>query len=160
MSKVNREEFLRAVERCVPGLDVKPSIEQSSCFNLFSGRVVSFNKSVWCMNNSTLPPEIVGAVAAKRLIEVLRKLDDEFVDVSVKKEHLLIGSTQDDIGFRLQANLALPVWLDQDGPWEKLDEVFSDAVEMVRDCAGSDTQKQWIATTVSVTPGFRYTLAV
>lgn len=154
--KVDRAEFLRALERVSPGLCPKASTLQSTHFNFQSGGVVACDQRVWCRANSTLPPDIEAAVTARPLMNALRKIEDEEVEVKVKDGHLVVKGDGRKAGLRMEDSLALPFDMGgDDEPWGgELDEAFSDAVELVQDCAHRDSGKYWKLACVLIDPNF------
>lgn len=155
--KVNREEFLRVLERVQAGLSPRPTADQCQSFNLVDGyAVASDRQKVWCRCPSGLVDRIKVSVQAKPLMTQLRAVADEFIGLDLKDNNLVITCGEADrIRFRTE-----PPLLNTDlgwtpkTVWRQLDESFSDAVELVRDCAHKDAQRRWIATTVHVHPNF------
>ena len=86
--KVNRENLLKELESVIPGLSPKEVIEQSSCFVFQDNVITTFNDEIACSIGTAL--DIKGAVPAKLLLEVLRKVTDEEVEIKQKKGELSI----------------------------------------------------------------------
>ena len=154
--RVNREDFLRALARVSPGLSLKKAAEQSMSFCFIGGYVVASDRQrVWCRGRSGLLDSVNTSVAAKQLVGVLRRLPDEFVDIDLKDKHLVVKAGDDRVKFKgAEPMLEADLGFTPQTPWKELDESFSDAVELVRDCAGGDSERQWIATTIHVTPKY------
>ena len=80
--RINREELLHQLETVAPGLSQKAIIEQSNCVVFQDGKVQTFNDEVSCCTDCCL--KITGAVKAKALLELLRKLSEDQLDIETK----------------------------------------------------------------------------
>jgi len=150
--KILKDDFLHALESVTPGLSHKDTIEQSSCFVFKGGQVHTFNQKVYCRCDLELGVE--GAVSAKPLLKLLTKLTDESVSVSVKDGHLRIKYQDGAINHRLQQEILLPVdQVPHPDEWLPLPEQFSDALDLVQECAGTDLKK-YVTTCVHVHPKY------
>lgn len=143
--KVNRADFLAALESCKPGLSPKGIIEQSNCYVFTKGRVVTYNENVSCRCPSGLPKEFTGAVLATPLLSVLHKLKTEDVYVKKHGETMVVSGGRDKARIRFQAEVKLPYTnVDQPTTWDELPEDFTQAVSIVQACAGKDTEKLFL----------------
>ena len=90
MITLNRADFLDKLESVLPGISTREIIEQSSCFVFKDKTVMTFNDEISCSQKSCLPFE--GSVQALPLISILRKLQEEELDISLgdSKEELII----------------------------------------------------------------------
>ncbi len=153
--KVNREQFLQALQSVSAGLSQRDIIEQSSCFVLDQGEVLTFNDEVSCRHKSGLPKEVKGAVKAEYLLEQLQKRPDETMELEVTDTALIFkgknkGSWKST--HNMEAEVFLPIdSVERPEEWVKLDETFADAIGMVSHCAGTDESK-YDLTCVHISP--------
>jgi DNA polymerase III sliding clamp (beta) subunit (PCNA family) len=149
--KINREGFLRKLESVMPGIAAKETIEQSSCFVFKAGKIITFNDEVSCSIDSDIGIE--GAVAAKPLLAILGKLAEEEIDVALKDGggELLIKGKGRRAGVTLESDINLPVnVVEQPETWVDLPADFTDAVEIVQQCAGKDVNN-FLLTCIHIT---------
>lgn len=138
---VNRSEFLARLECVQPGLSPRDIVEQSSCLVFRGGAVWTYNDEVACRATSGLPKDFEGAVQAKQLLDVLRKLGEDDVELHLGEKELIVVGKGRRAGVRMDEEILLP--LDklerpQKEMWRELPENFTDAVGMVAECAGKD----------------------
>ena len=129
--KVNREELLKQLESVLPGLSTREIIEQSSCFIFKNKTVSTFNDEIACLQKSLL--KIEGAVQAMPLISILRKLQEEEleIDTNDKNTQLLIKGKRRRVGVRMEQDIVLPVEaVDKPKKWKELPANFADAIAL------------------------------
>lgn len=152
--KTNREELLRTLESVAAGLATREVVEQSSCFVFQDDRVVTFNDELY----AAAPCEsggITAAVSARQLLNVLRKLKEDVVDVSLAENgELVVAARGRRSGIRAEADIALPFdKIPEPDEWNKLDPDFGDAVQVVQACASKD-DSSWVLTCVHIHPEY------
>ncbi len=140
MPTINREEFLRQCESVMPGLSTREIIEQSSCFIFQKGKVITYNDEIACTQESSL--NIKGAVQAMPLINILRKLKEDELDISAKKEKLIIKGKRKQASINMETEILIPID-DVETPkkWKDLPDDFADAISIVQQCAGKDESR-------------------
>ena len=142
MPLVDRKEFLRQLESCSPGISTADNIEQGDCFVISPKRIVSFNDEILCRQDSVIDG-IFCAVPAKPLLETLRKLTEDEIDVSMKDNQLVIkcpGGRR--IGITVHADaVAHHEAVEPPGEWLDVPPAFADALALVADASAkkSDT---------------------
>lgn len=137
--RFNREELLHKMEAVSAGLATQEAVEQSSCFVFLDGNVITFNDEVAC--TMACPMCFEGAVSAKPFMELLGKLVEEDVDVSVSESgsEVIVKGKRRRAGITLEAEITLPVGsIEKPVKWNPMDPEFSDAVSVVQHCAGKD----------------------
>jgi len=92
---------------------------------------------------------IEGAVTAIPFISILRKLQEDELDMSLNegKSELLIKGKRRRVGVTMDAKVTLPVdEVDKPKGWANLPGTFADAVAIVQPCAGKEDVhlKSWI----------------
>ena len=88
MQKVNRELLLQQLQAVQPGLSDKDVVEQSSCVVFKDGKITTFNDEIACSIKTDV--KFTGAVPAKALIELLKKLPEETIEIEPTEGELLI----------------------------------------------------------------------
>ncbi len=150
--QVNREIFLHSLESVQPGLSPREIVEQSSCFIFQNGEVLSFNDEMACRSPSGLDESFEGAVQADPLLNILRKLPEEEIELEMKEAELIISGKRRKAGIRMEKEISLPInQVEKPGEWTKLHEEFADAINVVKQCAGHDESK-FLATCVHLHP--------
>ncbi len=137
--KVNREELLKQLESVLPGLAPREIIEQSSCFVFKGKKVYTYNDEVFCSQDCCL--DIEGAIQAVSLIAILRILPDDELSIEFTKKGLLFKGKKRKTSIAMETEIALPieeVEKPKKNSWEDLPDDFTDAVNMVHQCAGKN----------------------
>jgi len=150
--RINREEFLKQLESVMPGLSPKEIIEQSSCFVFMDGMVHTYNDEISCSQSSLLKVE--GAVPAIPFISILRKLEEDELDIRANEENsqLLVKGKHRRAGIRIDSKVLLPIEeVDKPKKWKPLPADFADAVAITQPCAGSN-EAQFNMTCIHLTP--------
>lgn len=95
-TKIGRENLLRTLEYVSPGLSTRDIIEQSTSFVFKGGQVITYNDEVSCRGPSGLDEGLTGAVRADKLLDLLRKLPDDELDIGlVDSEFNVMGSRKE-----------------------------------------------------------------
>jgi hypothetical protein len=138
MKKINRLELLRCLELTKPGISQREIVEQSSCFIFKGKKIITFNDEIACSYPS--PLDIKGAVQSAPLISVLQKMSqDDELDVEATKTELRINGVKRYAGIRLEKEILIPIdTLESPENWTKLPKDFSEALKIVKECAGKD----------------------
>jgi DNA polymerase III sliding clamp (beta) subunit (PCNA family) len=149
--RVKREDLLNELEAIRPGLSKKEIVEQSSCFVFKDGLCRTFNDEVACTIDSCL--KIEGAVQADPLINILRKLTVDNLEVEVnEKEGLILKAKSRTACVRMENDVLLPIeTVEQPKKWKDLPGEFSEAIEIVVQCASND-QSQYALACVHIHP--------
>jgi len=148
--RVNREEFLNSLEAVAAGLSPREIIEQSSCFIFKDGRISTYNDEVACSTETKL--KIEGAVIAGPLLEILKKLAEEEIEIEAKEKQLSIKGKGRRVGIRMDAEILLPIeTVEAPGKWRPLHEDFNEAVSVCLECAGRD-DSQFMLTCLHIHP--------
>lgn len=136
--KIDRVKFLNELESVTPGLSTNEVIEYSSCFVFTDNKVMTFNGEVACFQTCSVPIE--GAIQSTRLLSLLRKLQEETVDVSVEGNELHIrGKGRRHGGFPLEKGAALAVGtIKEPKVWYDLPPDFLEAVRLIQECLEKD----------------------
>lgn len=150
--KVNRLELLSCLEMAEPGLSPKEIVQQSSCFIFRGGAVVTYNDEVTCRVRSPLGKALTGAVQGEPLLAILRKMNEDELDIEQQEGQLLIVGKRRRTGVNMEKDILLPLdAVEKPEEWHKLDSEFGDAIELVQGCAGRD-QSAFVLTCVHLHP--------
>lgn len=137
--KLKREEFLRRLEAVRAGLAQRETVEQSTCFVFERGHVYTFDGEMSVSGPSGLEEDVTGAVRAKDLLNHLRKLEDDEVQVDVADGRLRVKDEKArtrDYYWDIDPNIALPLEeIEAPGEFAKLPADFADALKIVTPCA-------------------------
>lgn len=144
--KINREDFLRALESVEPGRTDKDTVAQSSCFVFLGGEVCTYNDELCCRAPSPLGELGAegAAVPAGPLLEVLRRLTEEELDVSLDGAALTVKGRGRRTKVRREREVSLPlagVERPVEDSWRALHPDFGEAVGMVQHCTGKDSTR-------------------
>lgn len=152
--KVAREDFLGILEQMQPGLSPREIVQQSSCFVFADGRITTFNEEVACQAASGLPDNFKGAVQAGSLTEILRKLPDEYINLSMTKSKMIVMGRNRKTGITMEREILLPIdSVEAPKKWIRLHEDFTDAITIVQECASRD-QSAFTFTCIHIHPDF------
>jgi hypothetical protein len=151
--KVNREELLHCLESVQPGLSTSEITEQSNCVALKDGWAFTYNDEISCRAPSPLNESIVGSVRAEKLLELLRLLPEEEVQISAKDEKLsVVGKGRKGV-FTMESDITLPIDdLELPEEWTNLPEDFCEAIKVVQQCASTDKKGKKRLTNVHIHP--------
>lgn len=151
--KVSRELFLNNLQTVKPGLSPKEIIEQSACFVFKNGHVITYNDEVSC-RVKTAVKDVIGAVQAKPLLDILEKMSEDEVDVVQDKKELRISGIRKATGIRMDQEILLPLGnVEKPKNWFPLHPEFQTAVKIVGQCAGID-MSEYAMTCVHISPHY------
>ena len=150
--RIIREELLRQLESVSPGLAAREVVDQATCFVFDGGYVTTFNDEMAC--STPCAPGLAGAVPAQRLLDLLRKLTEEGLDVSVQNGELMIKGVGRRSGIRLEAEITMPLsTLEKPTDWTPLDPDTLSGIEMAAQCAAAETDN-FLLKCIHITPDF------
>ena len=150
MPKIEREQLLKELESVTPGLSVREIIEQSSCFVFRKGKVCTFNDEIACWMESALT--ITGAVQANTLLNLLRKLPEDTIDISIDHDKLVVKGKRRRARVILESEVTLPIdSIRQPKSWKTLPADFLEGLSLVQDCVGKD-ETNFVLTCVHIHP--------
>lgn len=151
--KISREDLLKSLEGVEPGLSKKAIIEQSDCLIFGGGRVQAFNDEVYCDGPCPLNGDVAGAVPAVKFLEIMRKLEQEELEVALGEGVLTFkGKGAERFKVRMEAEVTLPVGeVEKPRGFQPLHPDFCEAVAAVGQCASRD-QSRFSLTCVHLHP--------
>lgn len=148
---VNREKLLNQLEQVTPGLSTYEVLEQSTCFVFQKGTVYTYNDDVACICKTDLG-ELKGAVIAKPLVSLLRRMSEEEINIEVEADQFIISGKRKKAVLRIEKEVVLPIDnIEVAEQWNKLPDDFIAAIKAVRDCASKDSSK-FVLTCIHIHP--------
>ncbi len=137
---VNREELLKQLECVTPGLSPRGIVEQSDTFVFLKGKVITFNDEIACSTDCQL--RVTGAVPSKPLLDLLRKMPEETIEVTTDEGKLVLKGKKRRARINMDEKISLPFKsVEPPKKWVTLPADFLEAVNLVYRCAGKDEQK-------------------
>ena len=149
--KLDRRELLRQLESTQAGLSSKENLDQSDCFAFIPGQIITFNDEICCRQSTEL--DFRGAVSSGKLLQLLRNMSEDEVDVSVRNDaELSIKGVGRRAGIKLQQDILLPHHVvDVPTSWTDCVPAVGDYIGLVAETAGKD-HPQFILNCVRLTP--------
>ena len=153
--KIERENLINVLESVLPGVSPQDVVEQSSCVVFNDDQVVTFNDEIAC--TMALPDgfKLTGAVVAQPLIDLLRKMPDEVIDVTLgdSGDLLLIKGKGRKGELRMESEILLPIGgVDTPDKWAKIDPHFIEAMDIAYNCTDTSKDASFMLKCVHVTP--------
>jgi hypothetical protein len=148
--RINRVDLLTKLETLSPGLSPQEVVEQSSCIVFRDGYAYTFNDEISV--RARTPLKIDGAVAAAPLLNLLRKMPEDEVEIVAADGQLKVAGKRRRAGVRMEAEITLPIGnVETPTTWKPLHPEFGEAISTVEGCAGRDESKFYL-TCVHLTP--------
>jgi DNA polymerase III sliding clamp (beta) subunit (PCNA family) len=151
--KIQRKDLLRHLESCAPGLSTSGNLEQAECFIFSDGYVHTFNDEMYCKQETVLSMRC--AVPAKPLLETLRKLTEDEIDVvhDIDKGVLTIKCANvRKITLNIHADAVNHhASVPQPENWQDVPPVFADALAMTADSAAKESE-EFVLSCVHISP--------
>lgn len=142
--RIKREELLQQLEAVQPALSTKgDTIEQSSSLVFKGNYVWAYNDTLCARQRCNIG--VQGAVQAKQLLDLLRKLTEDELEIEQGEGELRINGKRRSAGVRMEADILLPleqVETPDKNSWKDLHPDFGDAVSIVQECAAKDDARQ------------------
>jgi DNA polymerase III sliding clamp (beta) subunit (PCNA family) len=150
---INKTDLLKALETVKPGLSSKETtIEQSTSFAFMGNKIVTYNDEI-SISHTVEGLDIIGAVNANELYNLLGKLKKEEIEITVNNGedaelHIKCGKAK--ASFVLQSEIKLPIDdIGEKGKWKSVPEGLLFAMEFAGKAAARDSS-QGILTSVHV----------
>lgn len=149
---IQREELLEKLESVQPGLSTREIIEQSSCFVFQDGHVMTYNDEIACSQVCDIG--VTGAVRSAALLAILRKLQEDELEISQEANELKLVGKRRECGIACEAEVHLPInSVEKPTKWKDLPADFLEAVELCQHCASHD-ESQFVLTCIHITPEY------
>lgn len=130
---IDRRDLLRSLESCSPGLSTKGGLEQSGCYCFTGNTIQCFSEEIYTIQDT--PLGIQAAVPAKPLLDTLRKLTEDSLEVTVSGTKLRIKGTGRRMEINSNPEVMLPTGaVEHPTQWTELPPAFGDAMPVVAAC--------------------------
>lgn len=150
--KIDRPHLLAVLEAVAGAVARRPSFEQAHCLVFDQGKVCAFDGELFCCADS--PVDVQGAVPAKTLLEYLRKITEEEINLTHAEGVLRFSSKRFRLTLACQQEILLPVSQVETPPrWHQLPEDALEALALAASCTSED-ERQFEAACVNVTPTY------
>ena len=139
---VNRTRLLGLLSKVKVAIASQEFVEQSTCFIFKGGRIFAYNDEIAVSTKADIDEEIVGAVSAKELVNLLGRVKEEEITVKATDTELNIISGRTKAGILLQKEITLPI--DELGipkKWSPLPPDFDYAISECEYSCGKDMTK-------------------
>lgn len=148
---VNRKDLLRALQSVTAGLSSKENIDQSNCFCFGPGIVRTFNDEILCQHE--VPTDFTGAIIARPLLEMLDKMPEDEITLTVVNNKLRIKGSGKRAEVTFDPNVILATGsVEVPDNWIELPPAFSDALGMVAEATEKETNTEFAF--VHMTPDY------
>lgn len=137
---INKDSFLSILQSVQSGLSQREKeIEQSSCLAFVDGFVLTYNDEISCRAKSNLPKSFRGAVQAKPLIEILKRIPDKEIELDTTESRLILKGIKKKTEIRMEQEVVLSLdMVEAPEEWKPLPEGFDGVLEIVPSCALKD----------------------
>jgi hypothetical protein len=127
---MKKQDLLQALEIVKPGLADHEIIEQSTSFAFINRRIVTYNDEI-SISHPVEGLNITGAIQAKELYELLHKIKQDEIEISISENEVILKAGKTTAGFILQSDIKLPLEeIGELGKWKDIPEGFIDALQM------------------------------
>jgi DNA polymerase III sliding clamp (beta) subunit (PCNA family) len=150
---INKTDLLKALETVKPGLSSRETtIEQSTSFAFMGNKIVTYNDEI-SISHTVEGLDIIGAVNANELYNLLGKLKKEEIDISInngEETELHIKCGKAKASFVLQSEIKLPIDdIGKKGKWFAIPDGLLFAMDFASKAVSRDAS-QGILTSVHV----------
>lgn len=151
---ITKESLLLALESVSAGLSQKEGTEQSNYYLFQQGKLVTYNEEICCRLPCGIPENIEGAVRAKELLEVVKRLKED-TEIQCHQDENYIEFYGKDWSYAARVeDIQLDLTqIEEPGEWRELHEDFGFAASLAYSCAKKTDDKP-ILTYVHVHPDF------
>lgn len=149
---IERETFLSQIESVQPGTSKREITQQSSCVAFKDGRLITFNKEIYCSTTSGLN-DVEGAVKYEPLVSLLRALSDEHISVYQEDSQLIIkGSGTSRLTLEKEVLMPIDV-VDAPKKWYDCPDDLTEGLDVASKVANPKSHQE-ILQFIHITPKF------
>ncbi len=100
---------------------------------------MAYNDETCCRCPSKLDKSITGAVGHKALLDYIRTIKEDDIEIVERKGKLAVSGKSGSVDFNKDAEIKLLIdQVEVPDEWKPLNEDFCEAVKIVEQCAGTD----------------------
>lgn len=157
-ARVDRSTLLTALETARAGLAQRAgTVEQSVCYVFRDGDVITFDDEAAVRGPSGLPKDFRGAITASKMLELLRRMSDDYIWVTADGGEFVVQGKgrrgSESAGLTMDIDILLPIDSVEDpGEWSPLAEDFCEAIAKVQGVASGDDKADFKLTCVHLAP--------
>lgn len=154
MNKINRLKLLDALEKTKPGVASKEFIEQSTFFVFTAGMIITYNDEISVAHPMKEIEGLEGAIKAEEVYKLLKKMNDEEIEIEVIGNEFRIRGKNVEAGLMLESEIRLPIIHNAEPKnWKPLPDDFLPALKFVVFSCSQDMSKP-VLTCINVTPSY------
>ncbi len=155
--KIDRVAFLNKLLSIEPGISKRGDIQQSSCVIFHKGRLFSMQAEVACSIASGLEAGMSGAVRAEKLLEVLKRMPEEEIDLEIESKILYLKGKGRKVKLVMEEDIFLPVdevEKPKKSEWQDLHGDFTEAVDVSHRCCSRRREDEFAKRCVHICERF------
>ncbi len=138
---MNRKLLLDALEELKPGLSTNENIEQATDFIFLNDRIIAYNDEIY-ISKKFENLGITGAVNAQHLLQLLKKLKTEYVDISTSKSTMTIKSKRATAELLLKTEITNAIdEIEKPKEWQTINSEFVLNLAVATTCASKDLSR-------------------
>jgi DNA polymerase III sliding clamp (beta) subunit (PCNA family) len=140
--KIKRDELIEILDVVRPGLSKKDIIEQTDSFAFMDGCIVTYNDEI-SVRHPIEGLDIKGVVKAHEFYNILKKINKDEVDLTIKGSEIIVSAGRAKAGINLQTDIKLPLEeLGEGDEWHDIDgKELLNALEFVMFSCSRDMSK-------------------
>ena len=137
---MNRNELLKALESVRPGLASRELIENTTSFCFMNDRIITYNDEISIMYPIEIGIE--GVVSANELYTLLKKIEDDEVNIKQNKNEISIKGKNFKSGIRYSSEINLPLdRIEEPDEWKKLPSNFNETTKTCMISVGKEADQ-------------------
>lgn len=105
--QVDRKELLQQLQKVQAALGKKYRFDQAGCFVFTDGKIIAYDELSMIVSPTSL--ELEGAVYADELLQILNKLKNDTVTLSVEDAQIVLKAGRSKSGIRYEKEVLIPV---------------------------------------------------
>lgn len=139
--KIKTADLIKALEIVKPGVATKEVVEQADRFAFMDGRVVTYNDDI-SISHPVPGLDITGAIHAKELYEILKRIKQEEVEMEVDENEIRIESGRLKVGLTLQQEIRMPLEeIEEEEEWHPIPKELMEYLHFAMGTTKNDTSR-------------------
>lgn len=139
---IKKNELLLALKNAQPGLALKETIEQTTCFVFLDEHVITYNDYFSVKAPVQELADFSGAINGAELLSFLEKAPQDELTILKKENEIQIKSGRARVGLRLLEEIKLPLEeINEEKEWEDLPNDFLDGIELALYSCSKDSSR-------------------
>jgi len=139
--KIKTDDLIKALEIVKPGVATKEVVEQADRFAFMEGRVVTYNDDI-SISHPVPGLDITGAIHAKELYEILKRIKKEEVEMEISDNEIRIESGRLKVGLTLQKEIRMPLEeIEEEEEWNPVPKELMEYLHFAMGSTTNDTSR-------------------